>query len=63
MSVEQSPTRSTSAPWAIAPAARASAIGLDDGRMSCPMARVPAPVRATNARPTRSASSSSSWSG
>jgi hypothetical protein len=63
MSVEQSPTRTTSAPSAVAPAASASAIGLDDARMSCPMASVCAPVRATNARPTRSASSSSSWSG
>jgi hypothetical protein len=63
MSVEQSPTRITSAPWLRAPSESASASGADDGRMSSPIARLPAPVRATNARPIRSASFSSSWSG
>src|SRR6266542_3751418 len=63
MSVEHSPTRTTSAPWLVAPSPSASAIGAEDGRMSCPIASEPAPVSPMHARPMLRARSSSSCSG
>jgi hypothetical protein len=47
----------------LAPRANACAIPGDDGRMSCPTTTRSPPVTATKAAPTRSASTSSIWSG
>ena len=63
MSVEPSPADTTSAPWAAAPCANASASGADEVRMSCTVTTDAAPVSRTNAPPTASATLSSSSSG
>ncbi len=63
MSVEPRPPSITSAPWAAAPRANASASGRDEVRMSCTVTRLAAPVNRAKAAPTDSATCSSSSSG